>query len=61
MKMRIIGVDSPETMNGYVIVKKAEDIKRYGYESRYSQQTSGLRDVLNERSPCFNVVWKQGW
>lgn len=55
------GDDSPETMNALVVVKKAEDIKRYGYGSRYNQQTAYLRDTLGERVPCFNGAWRQSW
>lgn len=55
------GDNTPETMNGFVVVRKAGDIKQYGYKSRYSEQTAFLRGVLGERSPCFNEIWGQGW
>lgn len=55
------GDNSPQTLNNFVVVRKAEDIKQYGYMSRYSEQTSILRDALNERSPCFNAAWKENW
>lgn len=55
------GDNSPATLRAVVVMKKAEDIKRYGYESRYAQQTAYLRDVLGERSPGFNRVWGEAW
>ena len=55
------GDNSPETVNGFVVVRKAEDVKHFGYASRYSQQTATLRDVLGERSSGFNGVWGQNW
>lgn len=56
-----LGDNTPDTMNGFVVVKKAADVKRFGYGSRYSEQTAYLRDVLNERGACFNGAWRQGW
>lgn len=55
------GDNSPETLRAVVVIKKAEDIKQFGYRSRYSQQTAYLRSVLGEVSPRFNGVWGQGW
>jgi hypothetical protein len=55
------GDTSPETLDSYVVVRKAEDVKQLGYRSRYSQQTAYLRSVLGEVSPRFNGVWGQGW
>jgi len=54
--------NKPEVLiEPYVIVRKSEDIKRFGYGSRYSEQTAFLRDRLGERSPQFNNSWRQGW
>lgn len=63
-KIRFFGIKTPkeekQALNGFVIIRKAEDIKHYGYKSRYSEQTAFLRDVLGERSPCFNGFWGAG-
>ena len=59
-KMRF-GDNSPETLRAVIVMKKAEDIKRYGYESRYTQQTAYLRDVVGERGALFNREWGETW
>jgi hypothetical protein len=57
----IFGDKSTETLRAVVVMKKAEDIKMFGYASRYTEQTAYLRSVLGEFSPVFNGVWRQGW
>jgi hypothetical protein len=55
------GDTSPETLRAVVVMKKAEDIKMFGYASRYTEQTAYLRDVLGERGALFNRDWGEGW
>jgi hypothetical protein len=43
------GDTSPETLRAVVVMKKAAHIKMFGRESRYSEQTAYLRDVLGEQ------------
>lgn len=61
MVRRKFGDNSPETLNGFVEVRKAEDVKRFGYRSRYSDQTAFLRSALGERGASFNRVWREEW
>ena len=55
------GDETPKTLNSFVIVRKAEDVKRFGCESRYAEQTIMLREALGERGARFNGVWRQVW
>lgn len=57
----IFGDKSPETLRAVVVIKKAEDIKMFGYGSRYSEQIAYLRDVLGERGTLYNREWGEGW
>jgi hypothetical protein len=55
------GDTSPETLRAVVVMKKAAHIKMFGRESRYSEQTAYLRDVLGEHGALFNRDWGEGW
>lgn len=60
-RIRFFGAVSDLDMENFAIIFKAEDIKKRGYKSRYSEQTEYLRGKLGERAAVYNDVWGRGW